>query len=131
MTRLAGSSLVLDCKLNSPSGTVAFFTRSPDSVFNRVMMDGIKYQRIGLQELKINNLNIDDAVPYMCEADGGVKKIIDVYVLSEYKTHIVGLLFFQPFKYRICIIDKFHLSPSTASLFQILQFPNLAVAFSK
>ena len=51
-----------------------------DSSFTRIVIDGTKYQRIGSQKVRINNLSADDAVPHVCRAEGVRDKTINVYI---------------------------------------------------
>ena len=69
-----------------PSIIVMFLIMKNGSNFTAIMLDGIKYQRIGLQKLRINSLDVDDAVPHVCRADGITDKYIHVSITkSKYR----------------------------------------------
>ena len=89
-----GSSLVIDCELTQPSINVRFLISQNDSSPVDIMIDGIKYQRIGVQKLRINSLDVDDAVSYVCRVDGIRDKYIHVSIQkSKYRMHVFdGLL---------------------------------------
>ena len=60
-----------------------------DSSLADIMIDGIKYQRSGAQKLRINNFNLDDAVPHVCRIDGAIDKYIYVSIQKgKYRMHI-------------------------------------------
>ena len=89
ITGFYGSSVVLDCEMIEPSINVMFLIMKNGPSFTNIMIDGIKYQRIGRQKLRINSLDVDDAVPHVCRADGITDKHIHVSITkSKYRIMI-------------------------------------------
>ena len=55
-----------------------------------ISIDGKKYERVGRQKLKINNLGVDDSREYICKADGVDDKTIAVHLeKSKYKWFMI------------------------------------------
>ena len=67
-----------------------------------IVIDGVKYQKIGAQQLRINNLDAEDEAGYICRAVGLSDKTTNVHLQnSEYNTHFVDdLLYFQHCKWK-------------------------------
>jgi len=78
------ASLVLDCELSSSAVSVTFLLKHPGGPV-KMLIDGKKYERVGRQKLKINNLDVDDSKEYICKADGVDNKIITVRLQEKPK----------------------------------------------
>lgn len=74
------SYVELDCELTSPNVTVTFAKRQWGGGFAAITIDNMKYERVGNQRLKVNNLTTGDGTAFACQASGIKDKEIQVFV---------------------------------------------------